>query len=114
MRRPRRKHPDARRAETAFARFLLAVEKGHVELHPRIQDRLHELDLAPGEVMGAVLDAAREIRISDSRPMKESWDPPGHAFVWDSARFRRKMYLKFRLEGKRPTVVLYSFHPADY
>ena len=114
MRRPRRKHPDAGRAETALARFLLAVEKGYVELHPRIHDRLHELDLALGEVMAAVLDATREIRMSDSRPLKETWDPPGYAFVWDSARFRRKMYLKFRLEGKRPTVVLYSFHPADY
>jgi len=114
MRRPRRKHPDAGQPEAALARFLLAAEKGCVELHPRIQDRLHELDLALGEVGAALLDAAREIRLSDFRPVKEPWDPPAYAFVWDSARFRRRMYLKFRLEGKRPAVVLYSFHPADY
>ena len=52
--------------------------------------------------------------MSHWNPVAGFWDPPGHAFVWDSARFGRRMYLKFRLEGKRPNVVLSSLHPADY
>ncbi len=52
--------------------------------------------------------------MTDYQPVADPFDPPGHAFLYLSRRFGRRIYLKFRLEGARPRVKLYSFHPADY
>lgn len=114
MSRSPRKHPDATRPDLAWRSFLRAVEEGRVEVHPRVHDRLSEAGIHLGELGAALRAAAEEIRLSDAKSVSESWDPPGHAFLWDSRRFGRRMYLKFRLEGRRPRVVLYSFHPADH
>ncbi|GIU80297.1 MAG: hypothetical protein KatS3mg005_3535 [Bryobacteraceae bacterium] len=76
-------------------------------------DRLGELGLSLEDLPDAITIASREITPGDAAPVKDALDPPGHAFVRRSARFRRRMDLKFRLEDKRPNVVLYFLHPAD-
>ncbi len=114
MGRSPRKHPDAAKVKSAWRHFLRAGKEGRVEIHPRVYARLDEMGMRLGEVGSAVQDAIEEIRLANVSPVADPWDPPGHAFVWESKRFGRRMYLKFRLEGKRPTVVLYSIHPSDY
>lgn len=114
MSRSSRKHQDAEPAEAALRHFLEAAEAGRIEILPRVLDRAHELDLSLGGVNAAVRAVAKEIKIDNLKPMDDPWDPPGYAFVWHSKFFGRKVYLKFRLEGRRPKVILYSLHPADY
>lgn len=114
MNRPPKRHPDAYDSVRALQHFKEAAEDGRVEPHPRVMDRLGEIGLRLEDLPDAIMIASREITPGDVAPVKDAFDPPGHAFVWNSNRFRRRMYLKFRLEGKRPNVVLYSLHPADY
>lgn len=85
-----------------------------MEISSRVYGRGEELGLSLGVVGSAVRAIVQEIALANVLPMADPWDPPGHAFVWDSKFFGRKVYLKFRLEGRRPKVVLYSLHPADY
>lgn len=112
MSRSPRKHQDARTANTSLRRFLEAAEAGRIEINSRVYGRGDELGLSVGEVGTAVRAIVQEI-LANVLPMPDPWDPPGHAFVWDSKFFGRKVYLKFRLEGRRPKVILYSLHPAD-
>lgn len=114
MSRSPRKHQDADSTRLALRHFREAAEAGRIQIHPRVHDRAGELDLCMGNIAAAVRAAAREIALADKEPVSDPWDPPGHAFVWDSAYFGRSVYLKFRLEGRRPTVVVYSLHPPDY
>ncbi|MBI5083372.1 MAG: hypothetical protein HZB13_02090 [Acidobacteria bacterium] len=58
--------------------------------------------------------ALLEITLEDYKEPDRLFDPPGHGFVWHSKRFGCLMYLKFRLEGRKPVCWLYSLHKADY
>ena len=82
-----------------------AVAAGRYFTHPRVFDRLLELGLAVCEIREA---------IEDHKKPDTLLDPPGHGFVWQSKHFGCRMYLKFRLEGRRPACWLYSLHKADY
>lgn len=114
MSRPPRKHQDAGLANTALRHFLEAAKAGRVEIHARVFDRAHELGLSMGNVGSKVRGIIEEMALANLHPVADPWDPPGHAFVWNSKFFGQRVYLKFRLEGRRPRVVLYSLHPADY
>lgn len=91
-----------------------AVSAGRYEVHPKVFDRLLELGVTHHELQEALEAALGEITLADYKEPDWLLDPPGHGFVWQSKRFGCRMYLKFRLEGKRPTCWLYSLHKADY
>lgn len=76
--------------------------------------RLPELGIPLEELPQQIRAVAEEISMTNYQPVTDPFDPPGHAFVYFSRRFRRRIYVKFRLEGARPRVKLYSFHSADY
>lgn len=83
-------------------------------MDPRVYHRLDELGISEWDLTGKIAAMAEEVSASDARPVSGSFDPPGHAFVFQSKEFGRSVYLKFRLEGKKPVVKLYSLHPPDY
>lgn len=58
--------------------------------------------------------ALEEVRLEYYKEPDLAFDPPGHGFVWESKHFRCRMYLKFRLKGRRPVCWLYSLHKSDY
>lgn len=106
-------HPDAYLPAKALACMREAVASGRYQVHPRVLDRLLELGLAYVELRSALEACFEEIDLRHHKPPDHAFDPPGHGFVWDSKRFQCRMYLKFRLEGKRrPVCWLYSLHPA--
>lgn len=113
-RRDSQAHPDSRHVVTALRQMQDAVREGRYEIHPRVHDRLAELGLADLELHDAVECAFGELTLNDYREPDGAFDPPGHAFVWQSERFGCQMYLKFRLEGRRPRCWLYSLHRSDY
>lgn len=114
MSRSPRKHPDARSADRALRHFRGAVREGRVIVDPRVYNRLHELGISRWDLTGKIAAMAEEICASVARPVSGSFDPPGHAFVFQSKEFGMPVYLRFRLEGKKPVVKLYSLHPPDY
>lgn len=114
MNRPPRSHPDAANPETALRHFRDAARAGRVWIDARVLFRLSELGIPLEELPGQIRAVAEEISMTDYQPVADPFDPPGHAFVYSSRRFRRRIYVKFRLEGARLRVKLYSFHPADY
>lgn len=114
MKRPPRKHPDAANPEMALRRFREAARAGRVWIDARVLSRLPELGVALEELPERIRAAAEEMSMADYEPVADPFDPPGHAFVFFSRQFERRIYVKFRLEGARPRVKLYSFHPADY
>ena len=77
-------------------------------------EHLFSLGYASSEIRAAVNAALAEITEADWKEPDYIFDPPGHGFVWDSRFFGRRMYLKCRLEGRKPVCVLYSLHPALY
>lgn len=91
-----------------------AVAAARYVTHPRVLGRLPELGLAPGEVREALEAALGEVTLEDYKAPDHAFNPPGHGFVWQSRRFGCRMYLKFRLEGKKPVCCLYSLHKDDY
>jgi hypothetical protein len=91
-----------------------AVAAGRHFVVTRVFDRLPELGLTPAEVRDALETALQEVTLNDCKPPDDPYDPPGHGFVWYSKQFNCRMYLKFRLEGKKPVCVLYSFHRAEH
>lgn len=107
-------HPDARDPERALAHFRRAAKAGRVSADPRIYGRLPEVGLSMADLPDVLPKLAAEIRLEDYRPVKEEFDPPGHAFVFHSRVLRQAVYVKFRVEGRRPIVKLYSLHPPDY
>jgi hypothetical protein len=114
MRKASRSHPDAYSANAALRQMRMAVDAGRYNVHPRVFDRLFELGLAPTELRESLEAAFREITLADFKEPDTLFDPPGHGFVWNSTYFGCCMYLKFRLEGKRPVCWLYSLHRSDY
>lgn len=112
--RPPRSHPDAASPETALRHFRDAARAGRVWVDARVIFRLSELGVSLEELPEQIRAVAEEIRMTEYQPVADPFDPPGHGFVYFSRRFRRRIYVKFRLEGGRPRVKLYSFHPADY
>lgn len=114
MKRPPRRHPEAANPETALCRFVEAARAGRVWIDARVLSRLPELGVGFEELPEWIRAAAEEISMADYQPVADPFDPPGHAFVFLSHLLQRRVYLKFRLEGARPRVKLYSFHPADY
>ena len=90
-----------------------AVAAGNYLVHPRVTDRLLELGVAQFELREAVEVALAEIAMEYYKEPDRKFDPPGHGFVWQSKRFGCRMYLKFRLEGRKPACWLYSLHKAD-
>jgi len=114
VRRPSRKHPDADNPQAALRLLKEAGSEGRVEIHPRVYDRIAEIGMHSPGISDAIANGVREIHESNFHPVKDPWGPPGDAFVWDSSFFGRRMYLKFRVKGKRGRIVLYSLHSADY
>ncbi len=114
MNRPPRSHRDASNPELALRHFRDAARAGRVWVDARVLFRLSELGVSLEELPEQIRAVAEEISMTEYQPVADPFDPPGHAFVYFSRRFRRRIYVKFRLEGARPRVKLYSFHPADY
>ncbi|MBI5281012.1 MAG: hypothetical protein HY858_04955 [Candidatus Solibacter usitatus] len=107
-------HADAYNPDTALRQMRVAVAAGRYQIRPRALDRLLELGVTHQELPGAVEEALAEITLGNYKEPDRPFDPPGHGFVWQSKRFGRLMYLKFRLEGRKPVCWLYSLHEADY
>lgn len=113
-RRSPRSHPDAQSPAKALARTRQAAREGRCKILPRVYGDLAQLGCPLSEVQAAIDAALAEITEADDKRPDHSLDPPGHGFVWDSKFFGRRMYLKCRLEGRRPVCVLYSLHAAHY
>lgn len=105
---------DAHQPAKALQRMRAAVEAGRYRVYPRVFDRLLELGIAHQEIREALETSLLEVSLEDYKSPDKAFDPPGHGFVWQSARFGCRMYLKFRLEGRKPVCWLYSLHKADY
>jgi hypothetical protein len=57
----------------------------------------------------ALMMALGEISPIHHRPMKEEDAIPPIPFVWNSTCFRKRMYLKFKIEGTKHKPVLWWF-----
>jgi len=113
-RRAKKSHSDAYSVEASLRQMRAAVQAGRYHVHPHVFDHVLDLGISPGELQGAIEKAFLEI---DARHYKEPdhvFDPPGHGFVWESRYFGCRMYLKFRLEGRKPVCWLYSLHKAAF
>lgn len=107
-------HPDAWVPEKALQQMREAVECGRCVVHPRVYEGLPQLGVPLAGLLTAIEIALEEITLENYKAPDKQWDPPGHGFVWYSKYFECRVYLKFRLEGRKPTCCLYSFHIADF
>ncbi len=73
-----------------------------------------ELPLAGTSLSDAIRKVAGELSERDAVPIKDNWDQRSFAFRYNSPSMGCVLYVKFRLEGRRPLVKLYSLHPCDY
>lgn len=109
-----RVHPDADDLEAALRHLRAAVQQGRHQPVQRVFDQLADLGLPwPGR-QEALEAALSEIGWEHGKPPDQPFDPPGHAFVWQSKWFGRRTDLKFRLEGKKPVCVIHSLHAAAH
>jgi len=83
---------------------------------PELPNELAELGIVGDEAMReALLAALEEVGADCYLPMAQPHKNPGIPFVWKSTFFEgRRMYLKFKLVGSRPTLWLYSCHEAYF
>lgn len=115
-RRVSRSHPDAYHMPRALKKAKELVAEGlfSIEDANKIYPDLAELGCAFVEVRGAIMAALAEIGEGDSRPPKVKRDPPAHQFIWNSKYFKRRMLLKFALEGSRPNCLIWALHAPAY
>jgi hypothetical protein len=98
-------------ARTLMRQGFLHV--GCAQLPNELADLGHPGDELMRKALIAVLGEARpEYYQIDRNPQ----DTPAHVYVWDSAFFDRRIYLKFKLMGTKakPVLWLYSCHPAYF
>lgn len=90
------------------------TRKGLFEIgDPDIVNELAEFGyLGRDEMIRGLSLALSEVTPEDYSAPAEPHKIPGIPFIWNSACFHTRMYLKFKLVGPRPTLWWYSCHDA--
>lgn len=107
-------HSDAYSPQRSLERTKQAFQEGRCSIHPRVYDQLLALGVPLEQAGEAIAAAFEEVTSECPKIPDHQFTPPGQGFFWTSAYFGCRMYLKVRLEGRRPNCVLYSLHPPVY